>query len=325
MFIIENNNHTDESSSFLFNLKKRTLILSLLSITGVSISGYCGHKLGNSILNEQERISEIDKDNLDLQTIIDTTDDMGNSEYQLNWKEIASIASVEKNNYTSEINSDDIKRIALLFLDKNTVKSLDEVVENLDLNKKQKNRIYAYLNDLKNHGYMPERLAPDSKQMTFINSIKKGAIDSYNSSNILPSITIAQAILESNWGDSNLTKTANNLFGIKADYYWKGDYVLFDTNEYHNTMIRDKFRKYNSLSESIKDHSDFLFKNKRYKEHGVFDAKTYKEQAQALENAGYSTAEDEHGNKIYAKMLGQIIRQYNLQLIDWEVTNKKIK
>ena len=158
--------------------------------------------------------------------------------------------------------------------------------------------------------------------MKFINSIKNGAIESYNNSKILPSITIAQAILESNWGNSNLTKEANNLFGIKADYYWKGEYVLFDTNEYHNHIIIDKFRKYDTLNDSIKDHSNFLLKNTRYKEHGVFEAKTYKEQAKALENAGYSTAEDEFGNKTYAKMICEIIRQYNLQIIDSKVVNK---
>ena len=64
-------------------------------------------------------------------------------------------------------------------------------------------------------------------------------------------------------------------------------------------------------------------KHDRYTEYKVFEARTYKEQALALENAGFSTAEDEFGNKIYAKMLGEIIRQYNLQLIDSKVVNNK--
>lgn len=318
----ENQNNINASSEEpRFN--KKQLILGILSTIGIGIGAYGGHELGSQILEEQERLSELDKDSLDLQTIINTTDDIGDSTYQLNWKEVTSILGVEKNNYTVQINADDIKRTASLFIDEETqsVKDFDEVVDLLDLNNKKKERIYNYLEDLENYGYMPERLDPNSEQMQFINSIKEGAIESYKTSKILPSITIAQAILESNWGNSNLTKEANNLFGIKADYYWKGDFVTFETNEYHNTMITDKFRKYNSLDDSIKDHSDFLLKNQRYEEGGVFEAKTYKEQAKALESSGYSTAEDEFGNKTYAKMLEQIIRQYNLQIIDSKVIN----
>ena len=315
----DNSNISSEEPRF----NKKQLILGILSTLGVGIGAYGGHELGSQILEEQERLAELDKENLDLQTIINTTDDIGGSIYQLNWKEITSILGVEKNNYTVQINANDIKRTASLFIDEEnqSIKDFDEVIEILDLNNKKKERIHDYLEDLENYGYMPERLNPDSEQMQFINSIKDGAIESYKTSKILPSITIAQAILESNWGNSNLTKEANNLFGIKADYYWKGDFVTFETNEYHNTMIKDKFRKYNSLEDSIKDHSDFLLKNQRYEEGGVFEAKTYKEQAKALENSGYSTAEDEFGNKTYAKMLEQIIRQYNLQILDSKVIN----
>lgn len=317
-----NSYNTKFSLSISGNSKK--LYLSIFSLLGIAIASYTGNELGSKILAEQERIAEINTESLNLQEVVDLTDEAGGFLYQLNWKEILSILSVEKNNYTDTISKEDIIRVSNLFIneDKEVVKSFDEVVNSLDLKDKQKERIYNYLEDLKYYGFRPERLLPDGEQMKFINSIKEGAIESYETSKILPSVTIAQAILESNWGNSNLTKEANNLFGIKADYYWKGEYVIFDTNEYHNYMIKDKFRKYNSLSDSIKDHSDFLLKNTRYKEHGVFDAKTYKEQALALENAGYSTAQDEFGNKTYAKMLGELIRQYNLQLIDCEVVNK---
>ncbi len=70
---------------------------------------------------------------------------------------------------------------------------------------------------------------------------------------------------------------------------------------------------------NIKDHAKFLVDNQRYKKYGVFEAKTYIEQANALQNAGYSTAEDNSGQKRYAKDLIEIIRQYNLQLIDSEI------
>lgn len=307
---IKNNKH---------NLRFYATILSAIS---VGVSSYIGTEIGSYIRNEEERIESIDLENIDLQLIVDTTDNIGKDIYQLNWKEIFALLSVFNNNYNNNITKDSIIEVGNLFLDNSRVKSFNEVVENLELSNIKKERAYKYLNDLEHYGFTPNRLNPDGEQMKFINSIKKSAINNYYDSNILPSITIAQAILESNWGKSSLAIEANNLFGIKADKSWKGDYAIFDTKEYHDTFIKDKFRKYDSLEESIKDHSVFLMQHKRYKEHNVFSAKTYKQQALALENAGYSTAQDEKGNKTYAKMLTEIIRQYNLQIIDASVLNK---
>ena len=59
--------------------------------------------------------------------------------------------------------------------------------------------------------------------------------------------------------------------------------------------------------------------NPRYEKNGLFKAKHYKTQAQALEDAGYSTKENEYGEKIYADMLISLVRKYNLQLIDCEI------
>ena len=111
----------------------------------------------------------------------------------------------------------------------------------------------------------------------------------------------------------------NNLFGIKADSSWKGEYVTLETFEFYDTKIEDKFRVYSNKNQSLKDHAKFLVDNQRYKKYGVFEAKTYIEQAYALQNAGYSTAEDNSGQKRYAKDLIELIRQYNLQLIDSEI------
>ena len=133
--------------------------------------------------------------------------------------------------------------------------------------------------------------------MKFIDEIKTEAIQNYKDYKILPSITIAQAIIESSWGKSTLAKQYSNLFGIKADAYWKGKSVTLETKEHLDT-------------------------NKRYKNNGVFDAKTYIYQAKALEKAGYSTAKDENGNSIYAARLIELIQQYNLQLIDSEIQSE---
>lgn len=297
--------------------KNKKIALALFVSTTFGAVGIGGYTVYKEIKEEQLRLSEFKKESLDLKMIVDTVDECGGSSIQLNWQYVASILGVQFNNYPENITKQDVKNIAMLFIDSNNkVKSFDEVVSSLDLKDKEKKRIFDYLDDIKYYGYKPERLHPESKQMQFIESVKSGAIESYKKTGILPSITIAQAILESNWGESNLFLESNNLFGIKADSSWSGEFVTFETKEFHSDMIKDKFRKYANVSESIIDHSNFLTQNPRYLEGGVFNAKTYKVQAKALQESGYSTAQDELGNKTYANMLEQLIRQYNLQLID---------
>ena len=317
--ITKDNDSVDTSVSN--DSKKRNIIVAMLATASVGAIGVTGYNIYKDIEAEQIRLSELDKENLDLKLIINTVDDYGKGEHQLNWKEVASVLGVETENRPSEINKGDIERVCSLFLDKekNKVKDLKDVVATLEIKDKEKERIFNYNEDLAEYGYMPERLLFTSTQIQFINSVKPGAVDSYKKTSILPSITIAQAILESSWGESNLSKESNNLFGIKADSSWKGDFVIFETKEFHSTMIKDKFRKYPTVNDSIIDHSEFLRSNPRYEKGGVFNARTYKEQALALQESGYSTAEDEYGNKTYALMLEQIVRQYNLQIIDWEV------
>lgn len=298
---------------------KKLIIGSVVCIAlgGISYGGYYVHR---EYKIEMQRISHINKDDINVKLYVDIADEVGHNDYQLNWREIVAIAGIKTNDYIKTMDESEIRNIANSFIDKekSVIKTYEEVINSLDLDEKQIERANVYLNDLSTFGYMPEKYVDNSREMMFINSIKKQAIDSYIKYKILPSITIAQAILESSWGESNLTKEANNLFGIKADVYWKGEKVKFETKEFNNTYIMDEFRKYNDINESIKDHADFLVKNERYKEAGVFDAKTYKEQAYKLQEAGYSTAEDENGNKTYASMLITIIKQYNLQLIDHE-------
>lgn len=156
----------------------------------------------------------------------------------------------------------------------------------------------------------------DSEKMAFIESISEGATSNYNKYGILPSITIAQAILESGWGKSELAVTYNNLFGIKADLRWSGAVATIVTNENYNDSTVANFRKYDSINESIEDHGNFLYENSRYAEYGLFDGKDYKAQAQALENAGYSTVKNEDGDPIYADKLISLIEKYNLMQYD---------
>ena len=153
-----------------------------------------------------------------------------------------------------------------------------------------------------------------AKEVKFIASIVPGAMESYKKYKVYPSVIIAQAILESGWGQSGLTKKANNLFGIKSSSAWKGESVNMRTAEYTKSKsryyINANFRKYSSLSASIVDHGKFLEENSRYRNHGVFSAKNASEQAFALQKAGYATS------PTYAIQLIKLIKRYNLDRYD---------
>jgi len=103
---------------------------------------------------------------------------------------------------------------------------------------------------------------------------------------------LGQSILETSSGKSLLSSKYNNYFGIKADKSWKGKSVNMKTREVFNgqsTNINSNFRVYDSFLDSAKDYIKFLKTNPRYTKAGVFKAKDYKEQIQAIKNAGYAT------------------------------------
>ncbi|HEQ9121861.1 mannosyl-glycoendo-beta-N-acetylglucosaminidase family protein [Streptococcus pyogenes] len=148
--------------------------------------------------------------------------------------------------------------------------------------------------------------------MTFLDKIKQGCLDGWTTYKILPSLTAAQAILESGWGKH---APHNALFGIKADSSWTGK--SFDTKtqeEYQSGVIADivdRFRAYDSWDESIADHGQFLVDNPRYK--AVVGETDYKKACHAIKDAGYATASG------YAELLIQIIKENGLQFWDAEV------
>jgi flagellar protein FlgJ len=128
---------------------------------------------------------------------------------------------------------------------------------------------------------------------------------------ILASITIAQAAVESSWGESELTLKANNLFGIKADPSWTGPSFKIMTGEYvdgHEIMVPASFRQYARWQDSINDHAAFLVENPRYQ--ACLQCKTASAFAQALQAAGYST------NPGYAALLMEIINFHDLTSFD---------
>lgn len=144
-------------------------------------------------------------------------------------------------------------------------------------------------------------------QQEFIDSIKDGAIECYKKYHVLPSLTIAQAILESGWGKSAI---GNNLFGIKAGSDWTGKTQTVGTSEYGSRgyyHINDTFRDYDSIDDSIEDHAKLLT-NSRYD--SVRAATNYKTACQEVQKDGYATS------PTYANSLIKLIEQYNLDQWD---------
>ena len=149
----------------------------------------------------------------------------------------------------------------------------------------------------------------------FIEKIGTLAREDMKKSKILASLTIAQAILESNWGRSALAQAPNyNLFGIKGDY--RGSYCTFNTREFLNgkwCTVSANFRKYPSWAESLADHSALFNRWDRYKNlRGNYN---YRDVCNKVREDGYAT------DPSYSSKLINIIEQYNLTRFDTETSN----
>ena len=131
------------------------------------------------------------------------------------------------------------------------------------------------------------------------------AVEQMNKYGIPASITLAQGLLESGAGKSELARKSNNHFGIKADNSWKGRSVSSMDN---GRMC--KFRKYDKVGESYEDHSRFLVDRQRYAFLFKLRRTDYKGWAKGLKQAGY--AEDSK----YPQKLISLIERYNLQRFD---------
>ena len=162
----------------------------------------------------------------------------------------------------------------------------------------------------------------DQNQSHFLSAIKQGAMDGAKEG-VLPSITAAQAILESGWGSSELAKAPNNnLFGIKDSEDWNGEIVTVPTQEYVNgdyITINAAFRKYTSWNDSVVDHAKFFtsteWRKNNYRK--VVNETDYRIAAQELKNAGYAT------DPGYAGKLISLIEAY--KLYEWdEMSNNSI-
>lgn len=168
--------------------------------------------------------------------------------------------------------------------------------------------------------------ASPTVQRQFINAIAGSAVSIARSHGLFPSVMIAQAILESDWGRSKLSQPPyHNLFGIKGG----SDGVIFDTLEDDGTGnyygIRDSFRRYNSYLESLRDYAE-LFRSTPHltRVYAPFVNSTTVEEACAALTGTYAT------DTSYGRKLMNIIIGYNLLVFDgavnrapsWEIKPK---
>ncbi|MDR1877400.1 MAG: glucosaminidase domain-containing protein [Flavobacteriaceae bacterium] len=143
------------------------------------------------------------------------------------------------------------------------------------------------------------------KDEQYIQSYARIAIEEMELYKIPASITLAQGILETGNGQSDLAKYGNNHFGIKCKNEWTGDRMYHDDDK-----NGECFRKYPSVKDSYRDHSLFLAERPYYKNLFLLDPKDYKAWAHGLKKAGYAT------NPKYAYTLINLIEKYSLNQFD---------
>ncbi len=139
------------------------------------------------------------------------------------------------------------------------------------------------------------------------------AVSEMHKYNVPASITLAQGILESGNGRSQLASKSNNHFGIKCHTGWKGGKVYHDDDE-----KGECFRKYKYVESSYEDHSQFLSGRRRYASLFKLKKTDYKGWSKGLKKAGYAT------DKNYPKKLIKIIETYELYEFD-KIREKDLK
>jgi flagellum-specific peptidoglycan hydrolase FlgJ len=150
--------------------------------------------------------------------------------------------------------------------------------------------------------------------LAYIRAYAPIAVNEMHQYKIPASITLAQGILESGRGKSELALKSNNHFGIKCHVKWTGERVYHDDDE-----KGECFRKYKYIATSYKDHSLFLTQRKRYAFLFDYNIKNYKKWAYGLRKAGYAT------DRNYPSKLLKIIKDYQLYEFDKSKKGKNSK
>ncbi len=141
------------------------------------------------------------------------------------------------------------------------------------------------------------------------------AVAEMQNARIPASITLAQGLLESGAGTSELARESNNHFGIKCSNGWTGATHHREDDDYHGgRLVESCFRAYDHPAESYADHSAFLVGSSRYARLFELDITDYRGWARGLKSAGYATSSS------YAHKLIEIIETYELYRYDQDVT-----
>mgnify|MGYP006424832683 CR=1 FL=1 len=159
---------------------------------------------------------------------------------------------------------------------------------------------------------VPQAEIPDGPAQ-YIDQYKVLAVREMQRTGIPASITLAQGLLESGSGQSELSRKANNHFGIKCKKQWNGATMKADDDR-----PNECFRAYASPEASYRDHSNFLLENNRYNSLFELAPDDYKGWARGLRRAGYAT------NSRYDKLLINLIEGYQLDRFDDGVVGQPI-
>lgn len=172
---------------------------------------------------------------------------------------------------------------------------------------------YMTINSEKNNEESnPADVQRDMTRPEFIIYLAPAAQKNQQAYHVLSSISLAQAILESDWGRSDLAKESNNLYGIKGGNE-DPNYLTQEFNGERFITVDEPFRTYSTFEESMEDHALLLINGTTYNPqiyHEVLYASNYKEAAYALQNAGYATDPN------YAGKLIGLIEEYRLHEFD---------
>jgi Mannosyl-glycoprotein endo-beta-N-acetylglucosaminidase/LysM domain len=163
--------------------------------------------------------------------------------------------------------------------------------------------------------FTTECKADEPRNITVFQYIEKFAplaVAEMHRTGIPASITLAQGIAESSFGNSQLAYEANNHFGIKCNNDWKGAAYQQEDDDKNaaGDLVKSCFRKYQSAEESYRDHSDFLTNKTRYSELFKLNRTDYKGWAVGLKQAGYATL------PTYSNILVANIERYELHKYD---------
>ncbi len=139
----------------------------------------------------------------------------------------------------------------------------------------------------------------------YISLYRDLAVSEMKRTGVPASITLAQGMIESDYGRSTLARSGNNHFGIKCHSDWTGQ-----TMRKNDDSRNECFRKYRRPEDSFYDHSDFLKSGSRYRSLFDLDPTNYKAWANGLKSAGYATNPD------YANLLIRKIEENKLYELD---------